>query len=298
MVKKLDEIKEAISTSATSTPVKIIGADKHAAGDLPDNSNDIDSTEGSEGSERQRRISTELGSYRGSQANLKDFEDLPESLYHLSSNLCAGIYFNFLYYMLIIFIIISFISDSELDIYLTSCSQCHNCLSLLYDEEIMANWSAEDSNLNTVCQTCGKPTVPLLTINISQKNVPLCDRFSVPYLNPLVLRKELENILAQEGDLCLAESKFVDEHPIIYWNLVWVFERINVQTHLPNLCLKLKTDNRNTPVDDDSKINTTKDSNTEESSSNMQPVEEGADPLTQELFTLGKEYIMVLCLLI
>lgn len=72
---------------------------------------------------------------------------------------------------------------------------------LLYDEDIMANWSAEDSNLNTLCQACNKPTVPLLTITVTGRNVTDCDPFSVPYLNPLVLRKELENILTQEGDL-------------------------------------------------------------------------------------------------
>lgn len=43
---------------------------------------------------------------------------------------------------------------------------------------------------------------------------------TVPYLNPLVLRKELESILYAEGDVCLTQSKFVDEHPIIYWNMV------------------------------------------------------------------------------
>lgn len=43
---------------------------------------------------------------------------------------------------------------------------------------------------------------------------------TVPYLNPLVLRKELENILHAEGDLCLTRPCFVDEHPIIYWNMV------------------------------------------------------------------------------
>lgn len=42
----------------------------------------------------------------------------------------------------------------------------------------------------------------------------------VPYLSPLVLRKELENVLDQEGDQCLTKSNFVDEHPIIYWNMV------------------------------------------------------------------------------
>lgn len=43
---------------------------------------------------------------------------------------------------------------------------------------------------------------------------------TVPYLNPLVLRKELESILYAEGDVCLTQPKFVDEHPIIYWNMV------------------------------------------------------------------------------
>lgn len=79
--------------------------------------------------------------------------------------------------------------------------QCNFMFRLLYDEDIMANWSAEDSNLNTLCHSCGKPTVPLLTITISGRDQTSCDPFSIPYLNPLVLRKELENILAQEGDL-------------------------------------------------------------------------------------------------
>lgn len=46
------------------------------------------------------------------------------------------------------------------------------------------------------------------------------DTITVPYLNPLVLRKELESILVAEGDISLIHSKFADEHPIIYWNLV------------------------------------------------------------------------------
>ncbi|RZC41912.1 hypothetical protein BDFB_007823 [Asbolus verrucosus] len=164
---------------------------------------------------------------------------------------------------------------------MTSCSQCHNCLCLLYDEDIMANWFAEDSNLNTVCQSCNKPTVPLLTMMITGKNIPQYDPFSVPYLNPLVLRKELENVLTQEGDLSLAEAKFVDEHPIIYWNLVWTFERINVQTHLPNLYLKTRTEEGSSEKKDKSGS----DGNTE-AGNVMQPVEEGTDPLTQELAAL------------
>lgn len=56
------------------------------------------------------------------------------------------------------------------------------------------------------------------------------DTITVPYLNPLVLRKELESILVAEGDISLIHSKFADEHPIIYWNLVRIY--INLVIHL------------------------------------------------------------------
>ncbi|PSN49786.1 hypothetical protein C0J52_01385 [Blattella germanica] len=71
------------------------------------------------------------------------------------------------------------------------------------------------------------------------------ESITVPYLNPLVLRKEFENILHNEGDSCLTQPRFVDEHPIIYWNMVWVFQRINVVSHLPGLCLQAASVNRN-----------------------------------------------------
>lgn len=65
----------------------------------------------------------------------------------------------------------------------------------------------------------------------------LIEPITVPYLNPLVLRKELESVLSQEGDSCLTKSKFIEEHPIVYWNLIWYFERINLTSHLPELWL-------------------------------------------------------------
>lgn len=59
--------------------------------------------------------------------------------------------------------------------------------------------------------------------------------FTVPYLNPLVLRKEVESVIEQEGDLCSVKQDFAKDHPIIYWNLIWFFERINLPSHLPAL---------------------------------------------------------------
>ncbi|KAK3096746.1 hypothetical protein FSP39_002860 [Pinctada imbricata] len=64
---------------------------------------------------------------------------------------------------------------------------------------------------------------------------------TVPYLSPLVLRKELENIMAAEGDLSLASDTFVDQHPIIYWNLVWYFKRLEVPSHIPGFLTTSKS---------------------------------------------------------
>lgn len=70
MVKKLDEIKEAISTSATSTPVK------HRNGD----SSYFSYEDGA--NERVRKISTEFDSTKVNCSPMKDIEEkLPSSLY-------------------------------------------------------------------------------------------------------------------------------------------------------------------------------------------------------------------------
>ncbi|XP_055372585.1 DENN domain-containing protein Crag [Condylostylus longicornis] len=133
-------------------------------------------------------------------------------------------------------------SDAEILIQITSCCQCRQCSVLLYDEEIMAGWAAEDSNLNTTCHACNNLTVPFLTVNVYNRKGPIeslkpIESFTVPYLNPVVLRKELENILSQEGDQALIKASFVQDHRIVYWNLLYWMDRIDSSTHLPNLCL-------------------------------------------------------------
>lgn len=61
---------------------------------------------------------------------------------------------------------------------------------------------------------------------------------SVPYFSPIVLRKEIENVLEIEGDSCLAKPGFLDDHPMLYWNLLWYFERINLPSHILGFCLR------------------------------------------------------------
>ena len=147
-----------------------------------------------------------------------------------------------------------------LNIEITSCSKCYNCLAILYDEEIMGEWSPDDSNLNTTCRYCEKLFVPKLTIKIkynskfNYKNLNDCKlnsrmpdedselfedykKFSLAYLSPIVLRKEIENIVDNEGDFCLTNCQFTLDHDIIFWNLVWYFKRVNLPTHLSGIYL-------------------------------------------------------------
>ncbi|XP_014255544.1 DENN domain-containing protein 4C isoform X2 [Cimex lectularius] len=277
VAKKIDEIKGAIS--ANTTPVKSAnhwGTLERDACLLED-----ESEYGEEYSASRRKISMDSpqnrgqlsgnnftewlteGSRKGSSVNLGNESSVFEVIDKWANRQCLYPKFQ---------------RDPSipvaLQITMTTCSKCHNCSTVLYDEEIMAGWIPEDSNLNTKCQFCDKATVPLLSVSVvDYRNSPMptlvkerkissislgtsqtslvsdsgfvndgvqpktCDPITVPYLNPLVLRKEFESILAAEGDAALIQPKFVDEHPIIYWNMVWMFTRINMDSHFPGLAL-------------------------------------------------------------
>ncbi|CAN9514453.1 unnamed protein product [Ophioblennius macclurei] len=181
-----------------------------------------------------------------------------------------------------------------MEVLMSSCSLCRSCNSLVYDEEIMAGWTSDDSNLNSSCPFCSASFVPFLNAEIcdlgpvssverSNWNLedevenavrppsghepslrPQCNGLSedsssetssysetsrtttsssqagppqvaVAYLSPLVLRKELESLLENEGEAVLAQDQFLDSHSIIFWNLVWFFHRLG----LPNNLLQL-----------------------------------------------------------
>ncbi|XP_052557546.1 DENN domain-containing protein 4C isoform X4 [Tympanuchus pallidicinctus] len=264
----------------------------------------------------------------------------------------------------------SIFQNYAMEVLMSSCSQCRACDALVYDEEIMAGWTADDSNLNTTCPFCKSIFLPLLNIEfkdlrgsasfflkqstsgdslqssntplttdvLEQKllsssavtdlisfsdhphsshtiaeessssteqseaaeeqskdlrtvkmsannppkrgvsltrshsvggplqNIDLSQRpshgistvslpnslqevvdpsierpnplpVSVPYLSPLVLRKELESLLENEGEQVIHTSKFINQHPIIFWNLVWYFRRLDLPSNLPGLIL-------------------------------------------------------------
>ncbi|XP_041651387.1 C-myc promoter-binding protein isoform X3 [Cheilinus undulatus] len=181
-----------------------------------------------------------------------------------------------------------------IEVQMSSCSLCKTCDCLVYDEEIMAGWTANDSNLNSTCPFCGTAFLPFLNVEIkdlrpqrrsSQETNPVSDEdtlvalnseakmsaadcaaessearlqeqqgsantgqanptpapasapMTVPYLSPLVLWKELESLLVNEGDQAISSPSIVDQHPIVFWNLVWYFRRLELQSNLPALIL-------------------------------------------------------------
>uniref|UniRef100_A0A8C3X1B0 DENN domain containing 4A n=1 Tax=Catagonus wagneri TaxID=51154 RepID=A0A8C3X1B0_9CETA len=250
-----------------------------------------------------------------------------------------------------------------MEVLISSCSRCRTCDCLVHDEEIMAGWTADDSNLNTTCPFCGNLFLPFLNIEIrdlrrpgryflksspstenlhfpssfssqtrqscisssasgldtsvisiqgnfdlnsksklentcarsiqipadksktamskcpifpmarsvgtyspldkedsgGQKliptgslpatlqgatdslglewHLPSPDPITVPYLSPLVVWKELESLLENEGDHAITVADFVDHHPIVFWNLVWYFRRLDLPSNLPGLIL-------------------------------------------------------------
>ncbi|XP_066540931.1 C-myc promoter-binding protein [Hoplias malabaricus] len=168
-----------------------------------------------------------------------------------------------------------------IEVRMSSCSRCNTCECLVYDEEIMAGWTADDSNLNSTCPFCGSPFLPLLNVDIrdltAQNRIIGQDQLSsqtdmsdapepqeelshsgdstdspsscesrstepvtVPYLSPLVLWKELESLLENEGEQAISSAAIVDHHPIVFWNLVWFFRRLELPSSLPALILSSK----------------------------------------------------------
>lgn len=53
-------------------------------------------------------------------------------------------------------------------VWMSSCCQCVNCKSLVYDEEIMSGWTADDSNLKTKCW-CNATFVPQLYVTVRDR---------------------------------------------------------------------------------------------------------------------------------
>ncbi|KIH64554.1 dDENN domain protein [Ancylostoma duodenale] len=139
-----------------------------------------------------------------------------------------------------------------LDVTISTCTPCPNCRTMIYDEEIMSGWKVDDQNLNTICPYCSSEETdhgserkgvfaPRLTVHMEWRDRPTASWYkpssfetdtesnanescpetedvSVSCVSPLVLRREVETLLASD----LHALKFIPSEKVASRSLgVW-----------------------------------------------------------------------------
>uniref|UniRef100_A0A914I9T6 C-myc promoter-binding protein n=1 Tax=Globodera rostochiensis TaxID=31243 RepID=A0A914I9T6_GLORO len=164
--------------------------------------------------------------------------------------------------------------EEYLDVLVCSTSPCSNCDQLIYDDDLTIGWAVDDANLNAKCPQCQHTFLPSLKVCVQTRkqqqrttnetnamndstsetlgtpttrdasgesaSIPPLDvekivqSFTVPYISPLVLRRELETLVTSSADgaLVLARPGMRIAHPIIFWNLFYYCRRLDLPTHL------------------------------------------------------------------
>ncbi|KAL4510582.1 hypothetical protein ABPG72_004736 [Tetrahymena utriculariae] len=118
---------------------------------------------------------------------------------------------------------------------------CPNCNRNLFPEEIISNWKRGNTDYRTKCPipSCSHEFVSKFQVvtleekqGIDITNVSVYNnlRKQVEFLSPQIVRKELENIMKQKGQSSIMSSKFEEDHPIIYWNIILYFKLIRAPT--------------------------------------------------------------------
>ncbi|CAJ0918644.1 unnamed protein product, partial [Mesorhabditis belari] len=151
-----------------------------------------------------------------------------------------------------------------LDVTMCVATPCPHCHLMIYDEDIMAGWKVEDQNMNTECPYCQIVSTgtkeqpgcfaPMLHINFQWKNncrvswyqphlkgsadtneasndQELPPALTVAFISPIVLRRELETLVAQDM-LSFKNKSLMESHPIVFWNLVYFLRRLALPSHL------------------------------------------------------------------
>jgi len=93
------------------------------------------------------------------------------------------------------------------------------------------------SNYTVKCPICHQQYVPKFTIYSEQENLYLNGRkgVTVHLLPPITLYKEFFNILMKEGDQILMNEDFINNHKIIFWNIILYFKVLKLPIFMLDL---------------------------------------------------------------
>lgn len=108
--------------------------------------------------------------------------------------------------------------------------ECSQCNLKSFEEDILCEWVIDDSDASEVqCSRCNHSNSPFLLI----KNEEGMEQ-RVPYLKPSIIELELELQMSSNSLCGLKKMEIAEKHPILFWNLVWIFSDLQFDFYEEN----------------------------------------------------------------
>ena len=116
--------------------------------------------------------------------------------------------------------------DSSYSVSFSCEDTCPKCSKIVMIEEIFSGWKRSFNDYVTNCPSCTQDYVPRLNIferlpNSSSNNVHSISTSIAMLMSPLILKKELDNIVSKNGEKAFWEILFASNHKDLYWNTVF-----------------------------------------------------------------------------
>jgi len=108
-----------------------------------------------------------------------------------------------------------------------SCPECNESMTA---EDIISGWKKSYNEYTTRCQICGKNFVASFKVVEQLENSKT--ESPIHFLSPLIVKKEVENLLRIKGPQIFSSESFEKDHKIIFWNLYLYFNLIKAPIFL------------------------------------------------------------------
>ncbi|CAG9324793.1 unnamed protein product [Blepharisma stoltei] len=108
-------------------------------------------------------------------------------------------------------------------------NSCPNCEYILSQEEIMMGWDRSYTSSTTACPKnfCEGKLTAKFTV-ILDKLMDTNRSLHVEYLSPLLIQKELENLIFTFGENILLSKDFCEKYKSLFWNMVLNFQLLKL----------------------------------------------------------------------
>lgn len=94
---------------------------------------------------------------------------------------------------------------------------CKHCSETLYAEDVISGWKKSYNEYITQCPFCSQNFTPEIKVIQQRGNFQFETEFYM--LNPLIIKKELDNLLEAKGENLHFLDRFELDHKHIFWNI-------------------------------------------------------------------------------